>query len=180
MGSAAVLPAEIKQQLEELRALSDKAEQGDKEARQELRRILRESAPEVVDKASNFARRGQRIVAETMSAGEPLMQEALMVRMERMRLEIAGENPTPLEVLLTERVVSLWLLVEALETLTNAQLKRGLDSNRRTTPSYLQFIFRWQENTHRRYLAAIRELARVRKLQANTPAVQYNTQINLQ
>ena len=36
-----------------------------------------------------------------------------------------------------------------------------------------------QENAQRRYLSAIRELARVRKLQRGTPKVQYNTQINL-
>jgi hypothetical protein len=37
----------------------------------------------------------------------------------------------------------------------------------------------WQESANRRFLCAIRELARVRKLQNNTPAVQFNTQINL-
>jgi hypothetical protein len=31
----------------------------------------------------------------------------------------------------------------------------------------------------RRYLAAIRELARVRKLQATAPPVQVNTQVNI-
>jgi hypothetical protein len=32
-----------------------------------------------------------------------------------MALEIAGESPTPLEVLLAERIASLWVLVEAQE-----------------------------------------------------------------
>jgi hypothetical protein len=36
-----------------------------------------------------------------------------------------------------------------------------------------------QESANRRYLAAIKALAQVKKLQANTPAVQYNTQINV-
>jgi len=35
------------------------------------------------------------------------------------------------------------------------------------------------ESATRRYLAAIQTLARVRKLQSNTPGVQYNTQINV-
>jgi hypothetical protein len=34
------------------------------------------------------------------------------------------------------------------------------------------------ESATRRYLASIRELARVRKLQAGTPPVQVNTQVN--
>jgi hypothetical protein len=36
-----------------------------------------------------------------------------------------------------------------------------------------------QESAGRRYLAAIRTLAQVRKLQAGTPAAVFNTQINL-
>jgi len=81
-------------------------------------------------------------------------------------------------VLLTERVVSLWLVVEVLEALMNAQLKRGDDFPRAPT-SYLKFIIGWLESAHRRHLSSIRELARVRKLQSNVPGIQYNTQINL-
>jgi hypothetical protein len=44
---------------------------------------------------------------------------------------------------------------------------------------YLRHVFKWQESASRRFLCAIRELARVRKLQSNTPGIQYNTQINL-
>jgi hypothetical protein len=34
------------------------------------------------------------------------MEEALSARLELMRAQIAGEDPSPLETLLTERVVS--------------------------------------------------------------------------
>jgi hypothetical protein len=40
-------------------------------------------------------------------------------------------------------------------------------------------MLKWQESANRRYFAAIRELARVRKLEAGSPAVQYNTQVNI-
>jgi hypothetical protein len=172
------LPEETKGKLRELQALSDQAKDGDKEARKELRRVLRASSPEVVARASDFARSGQRILAQTIASGEPLMEEALVTRLDLMRAEVAGENPTLLEVLLTERVVSSWLVVEVLEALMNAQLKRG-DGVPRAPTSYLKFIIGWLESAHRRYLSAIRELARVRKLQNNTPGVQVNTQINL-
>ena len=95
-----------------------------------------------------------------------------------MRFEIAGSAHTPLETLLTERIVSLWLLVETLDALMNVQLCTDLDVPR-ATPSYLRHIFKWQESANRRSLSAIRELARVRKLQANTPGIQMNTQINI-
>lgn len=179
MSSPRALSDNAKEKLAELRELSDKAETGDKEARKELRKILKTSAIEVIDEASNFARDGQRIVAETISAGEPLMQEAVMVRLDHMRREIAGESPTPLEVLLTERIVSVWLLSEALDMLASAQLSTREGASKHRSPlSYMKFIFKWQEQIHRRYLSSIRELARVRKLQSNTPGIQANTQIN--
>jgi hypothetical protein len=45
--------------------------------------------------------------------------------------------------------------------------------------SFLRNILKWQESASRRYLAALKTLAQVRKLQSNTPSIQYNTQINL-
>ena len=178
MNLAFKLSKDVKDRMAELEALSDKARDGDKEAMRELRQALRESSPEIVARASDFARLGQRILAETIAAGEPLMEEALVARLELMRAEVAGENPTPLEVLLTERIVSAWLVVEVLEALMNAQLKRSKDVPHAPT-SYLKFIIGWLESANRRYLSSIRELARVRKLQKNTPGVQFNTQINL-
>ncbi len=172
------LPAETKATLSEIQALSDQAREGDKEARKELRRTLRGASPEIVARCSDVARRGQLIVIKTIAADEPVMEEALAARMDLMRAEIAGENPTPLEVLLTERIVSSWIVAEVLEALLNAQLQMG-DKVQRSSPSYLKFIIGWLDSVHRRYLAGIRELARVRKLQSNTPGVQYNTQINV-
>jgi hypothetical protein len=96
-----------------------------------------------------------------------------------MREEIAGENPTPLEVLLTERVVSYWMLVELFDVLMSAQLWRGTKPENRVPISYTLKMMKWQESANRRYLAAIRELARVRKLQATSPPVQVNTQVNI-
>src|SRR5215203_6648206 len=116
----------------------------------------------------------------TAAGGDALMEEALSVRLKIMRAQIAGEDPTPLEVLLTERVLSCWLLVELLEALTSAQLQSGEHmKDKRVPDSFLKFILKWQESAQRRYLSAIRELTQVRKLQSSTPRMQYNTQINL-
>lgn len=172
------LPEETKAKLKELEALSNQAKDGDKEARKKLRRMLRASSPEIVARCSDFARRGQWVLAETMAAGDPLMEEAILRRLDLLRAEIAGPEPTPLEVLLTERIISAWLVVEVLETLLNAQLKTG-KGNPRTPPSYLKFIIGWLESYHRRYLAAIKALAQVRRLQSGMPSSQTNVQINL-
>jgi hypothetical protein len=64
--------------------------------------------------------------------------------------------------------------------LVSAQLLADLPREQRSPMSYLRHVFKWQESANRRFLSAIRELARVRKLQNNTPSVQFNTQINLE
>jgi len=174
------LPKDVQEKLAVLRALSEKAENGDKEARKELRRALRESAPEVIFRASDIGRRGQWALIQTVAANDPLTEEALVARLEQMRAKVAGPEPSPPEVLLTERICSLWLLIEVLEMLVSVQLSAALPPEQRSPMSYLQHVFKWQESANRRFLSATRELARVRKLQNNTPAVQFNTQINLE
>jgi hypothetical protein len=114
-----------------------------------------------------------------VAANDPLTEEALVARLDLMRAEVAGPDPSPLEVLLTERIRSLWLLIEVLECLVSAQLSSDLPREQRSPMSFLQHVFKWQESANRRFLSAIRELARVRKLQSNTPDVQFNTPINL-
>ena len=83
----------------------------------------------------------------------------------------------PLEALLTEQIVSLWMLLQLHEVLHSAQYKRGAEH--RVPPSFLPQLVKIQESGHRRFLASVQTLARVRKLQANTPGIQFNTQINL-
>jgi hypothetical protein len=167
------LPDDTKERIRELRALSEKAEGGDKGAKRELRAAVRSSAPEVIARVSNIAGDYRAMLATTASAGDELQREGLQAYMLRM----AGENPTPLEALLAERIVSCWMLVELMEALTSAWFNRG--SNHRVSPQFLLQMVKIQESANRRYLAAIKTLAQVRKLQANTPGIQFNTQINV-
>jgi len=165
------LSEETRDRLAELRALSKKTEAGDKGARGELRRLVRASSPEVIGRASDVARRAGQTLAHTAAGGDLLTEEALHAKLDYMRAEIAGEDPTPLEVLLTERVVSLWMLVTLLEALVATQYRRNVgDASERLSPSYVLQQSRILESATRRYLAAIRELARVRKLEAAVPA----------
>ena len=163
--------------IQELEALSEKAEEGDAEAKRELRQAVKDSAPQVIARCSNIARTYRRLAAETASGRDPLVAEAIVERARRMVGEISGENPTPLEVLLSERIASLWVLAETQEALLFAWYRRGQEN--RTSPSFLIQMCKIQESTSRRYLAAIKTLAQVRKLQANTPGIQVNTQINV-
>ena len=164
--------------IERLRVLSEAAEGGDIEARQELRRAVARSSPEVIAEASDVARRAERVLVKTISVGDPLMQETLEARLDHMRGEIAGEHPTPLERLLTERVVAGWLFVEVLEAFIAMQYQRDTKGPR-LGPDYILQMSKILESATRRHLAAIQALTRVRRLQSNTPGVRYNTQINV-
>jgi hypothetical protein len=167
----------VRDKLKELAELSEKAEGGDKDARLELRLAVRESTPEVIARVSDLAGSYRRVLAKSAFRGDPLLQEGLQERMRLMEEKVAGDKPTALEELLAERVVSCWLMVEVMETLTAAQLRR--DNQKRVTASHILQMMKLQESANRRYLAAIKTLAQVQKLQANTPGVQYNMQINL-
>ncbi len=172
------LSKDAKGRLKALEVLSEKAEGGDKGARRELREAVRESAPEIVSRASDIGRRGRWGLIKTVAANDPLTEEALVARMDLLRAEVAGPNPSPLEDLLAERVCSLWLLIESLELLVSAQLSRD-NSEHRVPMSYLRDFWKWQESASKRYLAALKTLAQVRRLQSGLPSSQTNVQINL-
>jgi hypothetical protein len=171
-----VLPTDVKERLDWLQELSARAQDGDADAKKELKQAVRESSPAVIARASDFGRRAHGRLIKTAASGDPLTEAALWARLDMMREEIAGPKPMPLEVLLTERVVSCWLLVEFLEALMSTQFQ---SDKKRVSTSFLRYMAVWQESANRRYLAAIRELARARKLQSNTPSVQVNTQVNI-
>jgi hypothetical protein len=166
-----------RERIRELEELSSRAEDGDAEAGRKLRRAIREAAPEIIAHCSNIARNYRRMVADTASGRDPLVKEAIAERAHKMVDEIAGAGASPLEVLLAERIASLWVLVETQEALLFAWYSR--DNMGRTSPAFLIQMCKIQESTSRRYLAAIKTLAQVRKLQANTPGVQVNTQVNV-
>ena len=159
------LSEETRDRLAELRVLSDRAEAGDKEAHRKLRLMVRASSAEVVGRASDVGRRAGHVLARSAAGGNPLAEEALCAKLDLMRAEIAGEDPTPLEVLLTERVVSLWMFTTLLEVLLASQYREDVgDGTERLPPAYLIQQSRILESATKRYFAAIRELARVRKL----------------
>ncbi len=154
------LPEATRERIHELQELSDKAEDDDG-ARQELRRRLAQEEPGVVARCSDSARFYRHMLAQSMAAGDPLVEDATVERSERMALELAGENPTPLEVLLSERVASLWVLVELQEALLAAWYYKA-DA---ASPAFVLQMSRLQESCNRRYLGAIKTLAQVQKLQ---------------
>jgi hypothetical protein len=156
------LADETQGRVTELRALAQKAQDGEEGARGELRLALHRSSPAVITECSGTLRVFRSMLAEKIADGDVLIKEATVVQAERLALELAGENPTPLEVLLSERVASLWILTELQEALMAAFYYNK--SGHAPVGAALQMA-RLHESAHRRYLAAIRTLAQVQKLQ---------------
>jgi hypothetical protein len=92
-------------------------------------------------------------------------KELLKRQLAAMRKEIAGENPSPLERLLAERVVATWLQIQLFEGLYAASMYKSMSIDQ---ANYQQ---KRLDRAHRNHLSAIRALAQIRKL---GPAVQIN------
>ena len=87
----------------------------------------------------------------------------MRLKAHELRAEIAGENPSPLEQLLVERVVATWLQLYYADAVYAQANKPGVFQ------SLLQNLQRRQESAQRSHLAAIKQLAVIRKLL--TPAL---------
>lgn len=134
------LPKDVKKQLRELEDLSKEVEAGNKEARKELRKLVRASSPEIVAECSDFARRAELMMVKFAAAGSPLTEEALPRHLENIRREFAGEEPTSLEALLSERIAACWLLTQLADGLMAAQLyERSRDKSEGAVPFSLPF-----------------------------------------
>jgi hypothetical protein len=151
-----------RERVNELQALADEAKDGDRDARRRLRVALRQSAPEVVARCSDTATTYRGLLAKAASGGNPLVREAILERARLMASDLAGENPTPLEMLLCDRVASLWVLVELQEALNSAWYSG--QTKGKTSPAFMLQMVRLQESAHRRYLQAIKTLAQVQRL----------------
>ena len=151
--------------------LTNRAEQGDRSVLPELRRLLQD--PAVIDRmGGNVAERMERVIIGRLSGKDLMIAESLKCKMEVMRHDLAGANPTPLERLLAERIALCWLVLHALEHGYMVKPEGNI-----ATGTYWQ---RTIDRAQRRYLSAVKTLAQVRKLAL--PTLQVNIgqrQINI-
>jgi hypothetical protein len=158
--------------VERLCDLTEKAQKGDKNVIPQIRQIL-DGSPDLAWHLANLGRTAERLLIEKLTKDKDLAAgELLEHQLDLMRQEVAGENASPLERLLAERVVATWLQVQLFEALyfTNLHNLRLNQANH-----YQKRI----DRAHRNHLSAIRTLAQIRKL---GPALQINIadkQINL-
>lgn len=129
----------------------------------DLRKIL--EIPGIVDRlGGDLARNAERSFIQAAAGENLLYQEALTRKLELLRAELAGPNPSPVERLLVSRVVACWLQVQ------DADIRAAQARN--LTLAQHDFNQRRMDRAHRRYLSALKTLATVRRLAL--PALQVN------
>jgi hypothetical protein len=148
---------------EDLHKVIQRAQKGDASTLPALRKLL--EVPANVDAlGGDLARQAQHSLINKFSGDNLLFKESLPRKLDLMRAELAGANPTPLERLLVDRIVTCWLHLHHLEA-----IYAGKDGMSLELGTYYQ---RSLSAAHKRYLSAIKTLAVVRKLAV--PVLQVN------
>jgi|SRR5579884_2000273 len=142
---------------EPLPELVRRAQQGDRTVLPWLRRAL-DADPELWRRHGDLAAQAQASWIALVAGPDLVLRECLERKMDELRAELAGPSPSPLERLLVERVTICSLQAQFSDA-AYAQA-RGPDA----TPAVLRELLHRQDSSQRRYLAAIKQLALVRKL----------------
>jgi hypothetical protein len=153
--------------LAELREFEDvcrRARKGDASTLPALRKLL--ANPSTVDLlGGNLAANAEQSFVRSLAGDDLAFREALTRKLELMRAELAGPDPTPVERLLVERVAACWLQVQDADA-------RYAQGQKDLTFAQGEYYQRRQDRAHKRFLSAVRTLALVRKLAV--PVLQVN------
>ncbi len=132
----------------------DRAQKGDATTLPKLREFLQ--LPSLAEQVGNLAKKALELLVLKWCGSNLLAKEGLTLKLEAMRNELAGANPTPLERLLVERIVACWLHLSYLE---------AVNAGAGSMPLYQSMHYeRAITLAQKRHLAAIKTLAQVRKL----------------
>jgi hypothetical protein len=158
------VPGETIEKLQDLLRL---AEKGEENAVPEIRQILNEH-PNLAWDFVDLAKVAEDALIENMTREQDLATRELMrCQLEVMKAEIAGNEHSPLERLLSERVVVTWLEVQLFEVLYVRNM-------RKLSIRQADYYQKRLDRAHRRHLSAIRALAQIRKLLNGTTITQIN------
>jgi hypothetical protein len=145
--------------------LMPRVEAGDNEAKAELRQIL-DGDPDLWIGVGDLALQSELSVLRVITGNNDILKEGITRKLDQLRRDLKGPNPTPLETLLITRVVATWLALTSAETRYHNRIEAGISWDE--TEHWQRLI----DRAHKRYLSAIRTLATVRRLVL--PTVQVN------
>jgi hypothetical protein len=140
----------------------DRAQAGDAKALAVVRNLMQYPGP--ADHFGNLAATAERSLIAALAGKDLVSKEAVTSKVERLRAELGGPNPSPIERLLVERIVACWLQVQDAD-IRYAQAKD-------LPPKTADYYQKRMNHAHKRYLSALKTLAVVRKLAV--PVMQVN------
>jgi hypothetical protein len=137
--------------------LLERAKGGDETAVKGIRIMLQQRPEQCVEMmGGELAREAERCLVRRAAANNLALREALGTKLDMLRKELAGPSPNPIERLLVDRVVACWLQVYYADAM-EAQ-------NHNVTFRQAAYQIQKQDRAHRRFLAAVKTLATVRRL----------------
>src|SRR5215207_6888600 len=142
--------------IDELNTLLGPSQEGDAQALSRLAEIL-EELPELARRVVDPAEQAELSMVRIYAGDDPFLQEVLPRTLGAMKAELAGENPSPLERLLAQRVAATWFLLQYLEAL----YAQHRDEMTMARDYHHQKLL---DRAHRRTHYALRTLAKMRKL----------------
>lgn len=145
-------------------ALFARARAGDAGARDQLHALIRDRR--WTDWLGDLGQRATRQLIAKAVGGDPVWQAGVIEKVTALRDELLGSHPTALEHLLVRRVVNGWVATHALELEQTLRPPTKLRDRAHLDASLTR--------AQKRMTDAVRELARVRKLQAPTILAQLN------
>ncbi len=164
------VPVESGTSYDTLKNLVQQAQEGDTAVLPVIRDLL-DQVPALWDDSRVLAHQVEKAWTNALSGQDLMSREIITREVQGLRSQLLGPHPTPLERLLIDRVCVCWLAVQ------HAELHAARRFNERAvvlTPSEEHRL----DKVHHRFLTAVRELARVRKLLKPTPNLQVNIGTN--
>jgi hypothetical protein len=154
----------------DLRALAQRANHGDDAACDELARLLKDDRDRFIEiSCSDLSEIAQVGFTLKHSAKTKLHRVGMEMQFARLRDQIGGPHPSPLERLAADRVVWCWHHVYVLET--------ALAFHTTLTAAHIELLERRRSRAQRDYLLALRSLAMLRRIQA--PRAPTVAQVNI-
>jgi len=156
--------------VQEIKALLKRAENGDQSCLPEIRALLAdgEGGDRLTERFGSSADWLRQTLISQAAGKNLLIQEAVKRKLETVRSELEGPNPTPMERLLAERASVCWFIVHIYEDM--------FKNSPQMTLAQADFQYRKIDRAHARFLSAVRTLAQVRKL--GLPTLQVNIGAN--
>jgi hypothetical protein len=144
--------------LKALKALVERANQGEQSALDKLRDFLDEN-PRVWQHLGNIGRMAETAWVKLVSGADSLTAESIRRQLAQVKEELVGESPSMVEKLLGDQVAITLLEMKHLETLS---------AGTAGTIGQAALLLRRLESAQRRHAASIRSLVITRKLLAES------------